>query len=325
MGYRIFITGSGIAKQAQQLLKEENCIFETGDPKDTPDDLVRKLKAFNPDGLIVRQGGISGEVQGAAGSLKVICKHGVGTDNIDIEAASRRCIPVMYTPEANHESVAEHTLALILSIIRGIPFQDRRIREGVFDKKAYDGTEIFEKTLGVIGFGRIGRRLSELVAPFRMRVLVYHPSRTVETLPPYISKVQNVEELLARADIVSLHCPLTPETEGMINQEALAQMKRNAYVINTSRGGVVNEGDLISALQEKRIGGAALDVFAAEPPAADNPLFKLDNVILTPHVGGVSDSSLVNMGMESVKNVLSVLKGESLNMASLKNREVVEK
>lgn len=323
MHYRIFITGSGIVKEAQQLLREENCIFETGDPKDTPADIARKLREFDPHGLIVRQGKISAEVQAAAKSLKVICKHGVGTDNIDVAEATRRGIPVLFTPLANYESVAEHTLALIFALLRRIPLEDKRIRSGVFDKKHYDGQELLGKTLGIIGFGHIGRRLAELAAPFKMKVVVYHPSCTPEPLPPYISKVKKVEEIFSRADIISLHCPLTPETKGMINRRTIAQMKQGVYIVNTARGGIVNEGDLFQALQERRVGGAALDVFEEEPPAADHPLFRLDNVIFTTHVAGASDNSLKNMGVDSVKNVLAVLNGEPPDPESLVNKEVL--
>lgn len=324
MPYRIFITGSGIAEEAQQLLREANCIFETGNPKDTPEDIAGKLRSFNPDGIIVRQGKINAAVQDAAPNLKAICKHGVGTDNIDVAAATRRGIPVMFTPLANYESVAEHTLALILSLIRRIPLEDKRVRGGIFDKKNYDGLELLGKTLGIIGFGHIGRRLAELAAPFKMKVVAYHPSCTGETLPPYISKVKNVAAIFAQADIISLHCPLTPETKNMINIQSIAQMKKGIYIINTARGGIVNESDLFRALQDGRIGGAALDVFETEPPAADHALFQLDNVIFTTHVAGASDNSLKNMGVDSVNNVLAMLNGEPLDMKSLVNKEVLD-
>lgn len=321
MSYRIFVTGSGIAEQARQLLIREQCVVETGDPKDTPADLVRKLKDFNPDGLIVRQGKITAEVQNAAPQLKVICKHGVGMDNIDCVNAAQRGIPVMFTPFANFESAAEHTLALLLALARRISQEDKRIRSGVFDKKKYDGLELFEKTLGIIGFGKIGRRFAELVAPFKINVLVYHPSNTEESLPAHISKVKHVADLLSQADMISLHCPLTPETRGMVNKQTIASLKQGVYIINTARGGLVNEGDLLLALQEGRVAGAALDVFEEEPPTANHPLFKLENVIFTTHVAGMSDNSVKNMGIESAKNVLAVLKGEKLNREALWNPE----
>jgi D-3-phosphoglycerate dehydrogenase len=293
-----------------------------GSPTDTPEDIASRLREFRPDGIIVRQGKITAGVQEAAGTLRVICKHGVGTDNIDIGAATRRGIPVMFTPSANFESVAEHTLALILCLIRRLRIEDKRIRSGVFEKAKYDGLELGGKSLGVVGFGRVGRRLSELAAPFRLNVVVYHPSRTVEVLPRHISKAQALEELYAQADILSLHCPLTPDTRGMIDARALARMKRGVYLVNTARGGIVNETDLLHALQEGRVAGAALDVFEVEPPPPDHPLLRMDNVIFTTHIAGVSDNSYRNMGMDSVRNVLAVLRGESLDMESVVNREV---
>ncbi len=323
MSFRIFITGSGIAEEALQYLHKENCIFEVGDPTDTSEDLVNKFRTFDPDGIIVRQGKITKEVQDAPKNLKVICKHGVGIDNIDVEAATQRGIPVMFTPLANYESVAEHTLALMLSLARRIPLQDKKIRDGTFDKKYYGGLELLGKTLGIIGFGKIGRRFCELVMPFRMNVLVYHPSRTVENLPQSVTKVENAEDVFDRADIISLHCPLTPETKAMINKQSLEQMKQGAFIINTARGGLIHERDLSQALQNGQIGGAALDVFECEPPDTNNPLFMMDNVIVSPHVAGASDNSLKNMGMGAVQNVVSVLKGDSIDMESLINKEVI--
>jgi D-3-phosphoglycerate dehydrogenase len=323
MNFRIFLTGSGICKKAQQLLKDENCTFEVGDPKDTPEEIAVKLSRFEPDGLIVRQGKITKIVIESARNLKVICKHGVGTDNIDIDTASKKGIPVLFTPMANYESVAEHTLALILALIRRIPSQDASIRSGKFEKSNFDGLELLGKHLGIIGFGRIGRRLAELVAPFNMRVIVYDPFDTKEILQSYIKKVQQPEDLFVQADIISLHCQLTPDTANIINELSIQQMKHGVIIINTARGGLINETDLFYALQKKRISGAALDVFEDEPPNLDNPLFQLDNTIYTSHVSGISDNSFVNMGIESVNNILSVLKKEQIDVNSVINKDVL--
>ena len=322
MGYRIYITGSGIAEEAQQLLRQEGCAFAVGDPKDTPSDIARELARFHADGVIVRQGRITAEVMDAAAQVKVICKHGVGTDNIDLAEATRRGIPVMFTPLANHESVAEHTLTLILSLIRRIALEDKRIRTGIFSKKDYDGLELLGRTLGIIGFGHVGRRLAELVAPFRMKVIAYDPVFTTAALPYPVTRARDAGEVFSQADIISLHCPLTADTRNLINARTMAQMKRGVYIINTARGGIVNEADLLRALQDRQVGGAALDVFEVEPPAGDHPLFQLNNVIFTSHVAGASDNSLKNMGVESVKNVLAVLTGQTPDRESLVNPEV---
>lgn len=323
MSFRIFITGSGISGKAQQLLKDENCRIEVGDPKDTQEDIVNKLSKFNPDGIIVRQGKITKTALESAKNLKVICKHGVGTDNIDIDAASEKGIPVFFTPLANFESVAEHTLALIFALIRRIPIQDKSIRIGNFEKNKYDGLELLGKTLGIVGFGRVGRRLAELVAPFKMKILVYDPFYTKEILQSYIKKVQNPENLYSKVDILSLNCPLTADTKDLINKYSLQQMKPNVMIINTARGGIINEADLYEALQSKLISGAALDVYENEPPDPDNLLFQLDNTIFTSHVSGISDNSYINMGIQSVNNILSILKGKQIDLNSVINREIL--
>lgn len=322
MGHRVFITGSGIAAEARQLLQRHDCVFENGDPKDAPADLVRKLSAFRPDGLIVRQGQINAQVMDAAGNLKVISKHGVGVDNIDVTAATQRGIPVLFTPRANFESAAEHTFALILALVRRVAVEDRRIRSGVFDKAKYDGLELTGKTLGLVGYGKIGRRLAELVAPFSTRVLVYDPC-SPNQLPAHVTLVRDVAEVFSVSDILSLHCPLTAQTQGIINEQSIARMKAGVHIINTARGGLINEADLVQALRQGRVRGAALDVFETEPLAADHPLLAMDNVILTPHVAGSSDRSSRNMGVESVKNVLSVLQGQTIDAEALINKDVL--
>ncbi len=323
MSHRIFITGTPIAEAALQILRNRKCLLEIGEPTDTPDDLVRKLARFDPDGLIVRQGRITAAVQDAPRRLRVICKHGVGTDNIDIEEATKRGIPVLFTPGTNAESVAEHALGLILSLTRRIPQQDRRIRGGVYEKATYDGQELHGKTLGLVGFGHVGRRLCGLVAPFEMTVLVHDPFWTAEPLAGHVSMVQHLEELLPRVDILSLHCPLSPSTKGLINRRTIAMMKRGACLVNTARGGIVDEHDLVEALRSGHVGGAALDVLKQEPPAADSPLFDLDNVVLTPHVSGTSERSMSNMGQQAVRNVLAVLEGESVDPRSVLNGQVL--
>jgi len=324
MSHRIFLTGTRIAEAAIHLLRDRHCVVEVGEPKDTPEDLVRKLAQFSPDGLIVRQGRITGAVQDASKRLRVICKHGVGTDNIDVEGATNRGIPVLFTPGTNAESVAEHTLGLILSLTRRIPQQDRRVRGGIYDKATYDGQELLGKTLGLVGFGHVARRLCELVAPFEPRVLVYDPLSTDEPGAGYVSKVEELEELLPRADILSLHCPLSSTTRGLLNRRTIAKMKRGACVVNTARGPIIDESHLVEALQSGHLGGAALDVLEHEPPAADSPLYGLHNVVLTPHVGGVSDRAMTNTGLQAARNVLAVLEGELVDPRFVLNCEVLE-
>ena len=271
----------------------------------------------------MRQGKITRMVQESASNLKVICKHSVGTDNIDIDAASKKGIPVFFTSMTNCEFVAEHTLALILALIRKIPNQDASIRSGKFERSKFDGLELLGKCLGIVGFGHVGRRLAELVAPFKMKVITYDPLDSKEISQPYIRKVQHPEDLYVQADIISLHCPLTPDTKNMINEHSIQQMKPGVMIINTTRGGIINETDLFNALLERRISGAALDVFEVEPPHLDNPLFQLKNLIYTSHIAGISDNSFINMGIQSVNFVLSVLKGKPIDVDSVVNKSIL--
>lgn len=323
MSHRIFLTGSGIAPSAVAVLQEHQCIIETGDPQDSPAGLERKLRQFNPDALIVRQGLINAEVQDAASSLKVICKHGVGTDNIDIAYATARGIPVLFTPGSNTQSAAEHALGLVLSLTRSITRENMRVRNGTFEKKRYDGIELAGKTLGLLGYGRIGKKLAQLVEPFGLEVLVFHPSACEEAAPPHVHRASTPEEVFERSDIISLHCSLNDSTRGMINRESLKMMKSGVYLINTARGAIIRQDALIEALATGRVAGAALDVFEEEPLPKDHPLLSQDNVIVTPHVAGISDRSFIRMGLTAVQNVLAILNGGDLDRACMVNPEVL--
>jgi len=325
MGFKIFITGSGIADDAQQFLRQKKCTYLVGEATDRAEDIAAKCAAFDPHGLIVRQGKINGSVMQSAANLRVICKHGVGIDNIDIGEATRLKIPVFYTPLANYESVAEHTLALIFNLARRITTETDNIRQGRFDKKNYYGCELFKKTLGIIGFGRVGQRLAGLVRPLQMNVIVYDPLRGDLPSGPSFKRIDQLDELLEQSDIISLHCPLTADTKNLINTKTIKKMKTGVLLINTARGGIIAEEDLADALQEARLGGAALDVFQEEPLPADSRLLNLSNVVLTPHIAGMSDNSYKNMGMEAVKNILDVLTGKPYNREALLNTEVMDK
>ncbi len=286
------------------------------------DELAARVRDFSPHALIVRKGQVDRAVLSASPSLRVVCKHGVGVDNIALDAATELGIPVMNTPTANFNSVAEHTLALMFALARRIPHQDRRVREGKWDKRDYAGQELAGKTLGLIGLGRIGRRVAELAAPLRMNLLAYDPAVGADSIPGNITLVHTLAELLSQADIVSIHCPLTPKTRGMIGHRELALMGPDSWVINTARGAVMDEKALIAALREGVIAGAALDTFETEPPAPDNPLFSLDNVVLSNHVAGISTSSYRNMGLGAAQNVLTVLEGGRPDPSALLNPEV---
>ena len=251
-----------------------------------------KTVVGNYDALIVRgRTKVTREViEAGRGRLKAICRAGVGLDNIDLEAAGEAGIEVFNTPEASTEAVAELTVGLIIALARSIPRADKALKEGRWAKKELMGWELRGKTLGIIGFGRIGQRVAEICHALGMRIIAYRRTR-----PPGIEEVlartgarmaSNVEEVLKESDIITLHVPLTPQTRHMIGRREIFMMKDGAILINTSRGGVVDEEALYEALVSGKLAGAALDVFEEEPPKDISlKLAQLPNVVATPHIG----------------------------------------
>ena len=319
----VVITGPPIAKEGMELLGKR-CTVENTEPYLQPSELAQELRDKETDGLLVRMGKITGEVIKASPYLKVIAKHGTGVDNIDIGAATESKIPVLITPFANYESVAEHVLGLMFTLAKDIPGLDARIREGYWDKPNYRGIELYKKTLGLIGLGRIGRRVKELVAPLQMKVLVYDPYLQSNPIPPDVKRVEKLEELLKSADIVSLHCPLTEKTRHLIGKNELKTMKERAWLINTARGEVVDEEALIDALKEGEIAAAGIDTFSKEPPQDINALRNAGKTVLTPHIAGITQESFERLGIEAAKNILTILQGKKPDRECVVNPEVFE-
>lgn len=258
------------------------------------------------DALVTALGPVTDRVLVAAPRLKVVCATGVGFDHIDVEAATRHDVVVCISAGCNHQSVAELTLGLILALARHIPQGDRHLRDGRWEPLG--GRELFAKTLGIVGLGRVGKSVARLGRAFGMRVLA-----TDVVLDHTFASVHDVEyvplpRLLRVADVVSLHCPLTPATQRLIDEHRLALMKPTAYLVNTARGPIVDEAALARALRMGRIAGAALDVFEAEP-GIDAELRALPNVVLTPHVGGSTDEALQRAIELALLNVTQVLDG----------------
>ncbi len=269
------------------------------------------------DAVLVRLFRVTGETLRQAPNLKVIGRHGVGYDTIDIAAATARGIPVVYTPSANSESVAEHCLLLMLAVARRLVHLDQSVRAGRWEaardwSHAPVAAELEGKTLGIIGLGEIGRRVAALAGAFGMRVIGHDPFLPSDRFPPSVDRVARLPDLLTRADIVTLHAPLNPDTRHLINAEGLRQMKPGAILINTARGPLVDEAALVAALQEGRLGGAGIDVLEEEPPAPAHPLLRGDplRLTLTPHVAGVSETSLQRMAQLVCGGMLAVLEGK---------------
>lgn len=254
----------------------------------------------------------SGEME-AAKNLEVIGRHGVGLDIVDLTEATKRKIPVVFTPYGPTESTAEHAFTLMLAAVRKLAYLDRETRKGNFHiRDRIVGFELFEAKLGVVGFGHIGQRVAEMCRKaLDMKVFVYDPFiDPCKITASGAEKCDSLLDLMSKADIVTLHIPSINTTRGLIDKEALEALGPDGFLINTSRGAVVDEAALIDALQNNKIAGAGLDVFDPEPPADDNPLFNLDNVVLTPHLASFTDQGRRRMGMMVVEDVLKVLRGD---------------
>ena len=266
---------------------------------------------YESDGVILRGACVTADDLAKTDRLKVIAKHGAGTDNIDIPAATAKGIPVVYTPTAPTVPVAEFTLGLMISLGRNLGAADATVREGRFTERlGLMGIEFDGKTLGVIGLGEIGRRVARNAAGgLNMRVFGYDPYVSAETYDGPAVIEDSLEALLAQSDVVTLHVPLTKATHHLINEESLRHMKPTALIINTSRGSVIDETALVPALAEGRLGGAALDVFEQEPLPADSPLCRLPNVVLAPHIASATPEAMDRMSVGAAQGVLDVLQG----------------
>ena len=275
------------------------------------------------EGIIVRAGGaVTRRIMENAPRLKVVGRHGVGVDTIDVEAATAHGVYVVNTPWAPVEPVAEHVLGMMLALSKNIVRADKALRRGKWQvRREYIGQTLFGKTLGIVGFGRIGQRVAELCLPFKMSILYHDIVEQGEAAERLGAQKVSLEELLRRADYVSLHVPLTPATRHLIGARQLALMKPTAYLINTARGPVVDEAALIEALREGRIAGAGLDVYEQEPAPPDNPLFALPNVVLTPHMASHTQEAMREMAMV-VKDVIAVLEGREPRYAVNRPKEV---
>lgn len=245
-----------------------------------------------------------------ASSLKVISRTGAGVDNVDVEEATRRGILVLNTPTANSLSVAEHAVAMILSLSKQLAFLDASMRKGDFkSRRLYLPVDVEGKTLGVIGCGPIGRLTAKKCRDaFSMRTLGYDPY--VKTAPEGIELFKTIPEILTQSDFVSLHVPLTPETRNLIGKKELAMMKPSAFLINAARGGIVNEADLAEALNAGTIAGAGLDVFEKEPPDAGSPLFTCKNLLMTPHSAALTKECVVRVAICAAKGIADYLGGK---------------
>ncbi|MBI4125005.1 MAG: hydroxyacid dehydrogenase [Deltaproteobacteria bacterium] len=271
-------------------------------------ELIQIIPPF--DVIVVRSGTkVTAKVIKPARNLKLIVRAGVGLDNVDVAAAAKRRIRVENTPHATTVSVAEHTLALMLALVRHIPQADDSLRRGEWDRKSYQGTELKGKTLAVIGLGRIGQEVAKRAKAFGMTVVATDQAADEEIAEALEIELLSLDQVLKDADVVTIHLPLTQETHHLFNLKLLKGMQKGAYLINASRGGIVEEAALVEVLQKGHLKGAAIDVFEAEPLPKGHPLLKLKQVVAVPHLGAATDEGQLRAGHEAAHLVIAFAKG----------------
>ena len=316
---RVLVTGAELVSAAVEKLSAIGASLTMMSGKVTEQRLIEEL-AQQPTQAILMRGNppVTRAVLEAAPALRVIAKHGVGVDSVDVAAATEKGILVMVAGEANAPAVAEMTLAYILALGRDLETLSGRTKAGQWDRGSYHGNELRGRTLGVVGFGRTGRRVAQLARCLGLRVIVF--TRSPQSVDPAVAETaMSLPALLAESDIVSLHCPLTAETRAMMGAEAFAAMKRGALFINTARGALVDETALAEALQNGQLSGAALDTLTEEPPAANHPLLSAPNLLITPHIAGQTRDAVKRMGVAAAENIVAVLTGAGLNPANVVN------
>jgi D-3-phosphoglycerate dehydrogenase len=280
-----------------------------------PEVLKEEIKDY--DALIVRSATkVTKDIINSSRKLRVIGRAGVGLDNVDLEAATQKGIIVMNTPAGNTISTAEHTMSMILALSRNIPQANVSTKTGEWKRSKFMGVELYNKTLGIIGLGRIGTEVARRALSFGMKVEAYDPFLSREIAEGLGIKMVELKELLQHSDYITVHTPLTEETEHMISTKEFALMKKGVRVINCARGGIVDEAALIEAIKVGKVAGAALDVFEKEPLSANSELLKLDNVIITPHLGASTEEAQVNVAIEVAQIVRDALLGKGIRNAA---------
>lgn len=320
MAYKVLVTDK-LQKQGIEILQKypEIEVIE----KDPMSGDVLKDEIKNYDAVIIRSATkLTRDILESAGNLKVVSRAGVGVDNIDVAAATEKGIVVMNAPSGNTISTAEHTFAMMIALARKIPFAYQSIMTDKWDRKSYKGVELLNKTLGVIGMGRIGSEVVKRAKAFGMTILAYDPFMSDEKAAQLGVEVSDLDKIYKESDFITLHTPLTEQTRGMIGKEQFAKMKKSVMIVNCARGGIADEQALADALNEGVIAGAAVDVYSQEPPFDPrNPLLDAKNIILVPHLGASTEEAQFNVAIESAECIANFLVNNvvmnSLNMPSL--------
>jgi D-3-phosphoglycerate dehydrogenase / 2-oxoglutarate reductase len=325
MSKPLVLVTDGIHPSAVEILKETcEVVFE---PKLDAEGLKEWLPKLS--GLMVRSASqVTAECFELAPHLKMVARAGVGTDNIDLAAATRHGVIVVNSPSGNTNAAAEHTIAMMFALARHIPEADRIVKQGGWKVKGLTGVELTGKTLGVVGFGKIGRKVATVFQRLGMSILVFDPFLSKHMAEELKVESVSLEKLYAEADFLTLHAPKTPETENLLNAQAFLKMKPSVRIVNCARGGIINEADLIAAIKAGQIAGAALDVYTQEPLSADNPLLALgDKIITTPHLGASTEEAQINVAIDVAEQLVEFFKigtaESAVNIPALR-RELIE-
>ena len=298
----IIITGADLAPPAIELLHDYELVFAGKAPQEP--DVIALCQQFNPVGVIVRYGKFTAEMMDAAPALKVISKHGSGIDTIDKVAAENRGIKVVAAVGANAAAVAEHALSSLLACAKSTIYLNERMHSGHWDKASFKTIELNGKTVGLVGLGAIGQKFAKMCDALGMKVIGFDPY--AKNLPAYIELVE-LKDIWNRSDAISFHCPLTADNKNILNKDSLKQCKKGVMIINTARGGLIDEASLLEAIESGQVSMAALDSFAIEPMSALHPFHGNPKMILSPHIGGVTSDAYINMGVGAAKNLLAVI------------------
>ncbi len=306
--WKVLLT-DGLEENGQSILRESSEVVDSSGI--TAEELLKVVGQY--DALIVRgRTKVTAAVLDAASNLKAVGRAGVGVDNIDLNAAKQHKVTVVNSPLATTVAVAELAMGLMLALVREIPRADTAIKNGKWLKKELEGTELYKKTLGIIGYGRIGQTVAKRAQAFDMRIVAFDPLRPTEEMCQEGCEPLTLQEVLAQSDIITLHTPLTGQTRGMLGAEQFAMMKDGVYLVDAARGGVVDENALLDALNSGKVAGAGLDVFTTEPPGS-TALVCHPHVIGTPHVGAQTVEAQQRAANDIASEVLRALRGEELN------------
>ena len=308
--YTVLVTAQHLVPEAQQILRDAGARIEFMADPVTEASLAERFAAGPVEAVVLRGSKpFTARVLAAAQGLKIIAKNGAGVDSVDLAEAERRGIKVAVAAGANADAVAEHAVALMLALVRDLRRLDAKLRKGGWEGTSWLGRDFRGSTVGIVGYGSIGRSTARLAAALGAQVVV------LDFFAPHtddFERAADLDGLLDCVDILSLHCPLTEQTHHLIGQRELARLKPGALVVNTARGPVIDEAALVEALRSGHLGGAGLDTFEVEPIAADNPLLGLDNVIVTPHVAGVTQDAARRVATITARNVVDCLAGRPL-------------